>query len=842
MLISIVCLSIFVLFEPMSAKGAPPTGSTGGAIKSGALSGMSSIAGKLADAGVYIAVIYAVLYILFQVFGWFLKLAYQLLNTAFMLATQPEWYNSDAVRLGWKIFRDFANFWIILILLFIAISIMLRIQSVGSKKTLTTLIVVALLINFSMMITQMIIDATNIITYEFAQKMGPSISGPDGRTTNDVASTLEFGLNTKATMLDIDAQHSTAGKVSGAYTTANDLSLSRYDEDYRYPIYSRLSDSNSAVGVENAKALNLGVTACVAGPVACFLGIVTGYIVEIAFVAAVGWVLSALSFGGVVIGPIISLAINDIILAIAIYIILTFAITLLIRAVVLMFLVVLSPAAFLFAILPSTQAFAREWWTTLLKQAFFAPAMAFLLYVSLIFMSQFQVLLRGESLSFVDLKNGRMIVFILSIGMLIATLKMGQKMGAYGADSAMKFFKIGQGYLTGAIIGGAINQTIGRAGQAIKTAAPESYLANRVGTKMMDAGKMSPFGSRAQQTEAKATFQLASTLKKSMPDQLKDLRESKNSEFRNKLADAIMKDDKTLSRAIKTGDVDGLKVLRQIVEAQKGVENTKKFDKAVKTNELIDAKAANKTMAQFLDEKSARMLASGKTPAEVADEQEKYFKAMSAQEQSGVTADWQGDTTKVAMAQKWVGKFDPEDQIKYNDSVGKALVRDLDKLAPNFDRLPEDLKKIVGVALSDNDIQVMAGKVPNQTAFYESVEKYQPNKITILDSSLPDVAMNKGKSAKTVVPTINFKTVSKNAVAPRMDSVMLNANVRQMNTILERPDLAEDYLKKIELRYQSVGGDIEKLAQEFQDQKNMSMANFIRTQKPEKVKKILRLT
>ncbi len=74
---------------------------------------------------------------------------------------------TGAINTGWTIFRDVANILIIGIFVFIAISIILGLKEFGQKKMVATVIVIAILINFSLLFTQMIIDISNFTALQF---------------------------------------------------------------------------------------------------------------------------------------------------------------------------------------------------------------------------------------------------------------------------------------------------------------------------------------------------------------------------------------------------------------------------------------------------------------------------------------------------------------------------------------------------------------------------------------------------------------------------------------------------------------------------------------------------
>src|SRR3989344_4382648 len=70
---------------------------------------------------------------------------------------------------GWVVFRDVANMLFIFILLYIAIATILNVAD--TKKMLTTVIVTALLVNFSLFLTKVVVDASNIVALAFYNKI-----------------------------------------------------------------------------------------------------------------------------------------------------------------------------------------------------------------------------------------------------------------------------------------------------------------------------------------------------------------------------------------------------------------------------------------------------------------------------------------------------------------------------------------------------------------------------------------------------------------------------------------------------------------------------------------------
>jgi|GEM_PF-4037544 len=80
--------------------------------------------------------------------------------------------NMEMVDKGWVICRDIANTFFIFILLYIAISTILFAEKTSTKQLMVTLIITALMINFSLYITRFVIDTGNVIALEFYDKLG----------------------------------------------------------------------------------------------------------------------------------------------------------------------------------------------------------------------------------------------------------------------------------------------------------------------------------------------------------------------------------------------------------------------------------------------------------------------------------------------------------------------------------------------------------------------------------------------------------------------------------------------------------------------------------------------
>ncbi len=114
------------------------------------------------------------------------------------------------------------------------------------------------------------------------------------------------------------------------------------------------------------------------------------------------------------------------------------AILLIIRLIVLWFLLILAPLAWLAYILPATGSQYHTWWSKFFKQAFFAPAFAFFIYLSISVLANGPIIKSNATTGF---NAGFVINYIIVIGLLFGSLLAAQQMGAYGASGAVSLAK-----------------------------------------------------------------------------------------------------------------------------------------------------------------------------------------------------------------------------------------------------------------------------------------------------------------------------------------------------------------------------------------------------------------
>lgn len=79
---------------------------------------------------------------------------------------------SGGIDVVWSAFRDVANIALIGLFVFLAINIILGVKEYGEKKMIAKILVIAVLLNFSLLFTKVIIDTANFTAYQFYKSAG----------------------------------------------------------------------------------------------------------------------------------------------------------------------------------------------------------------------------------------------------------------------------------------------------------------------------------------------------------------------------------------------------------------------------------------------------------------------------------------------------------------------------------------------------------------------------------------------------------------------------------------------------------------------------------------------
>jgi hypothetical protein len=128
--------------------------------------------------GCFIALTYGLFYV---VPSWLLYLSAYFFNVLISITLFSKLFaGSTFIPSAWGIVRDLSNIFFILILLYIAVRLILGLGGSESKKMIAKVIIIALLINFSMFFTEVVIDTTNVLALIFYNKLNVNTTNADG--------------------------------------------------------------------------------------------------------------------------------------------------------------------------------------------------------------------------------------------------------------------------------------------------------------------------------------------------------------------------------------------------------------------------------------------------------------------------------------------------------------------------------------------------------------------------------------------------------------------------------------------------------------------------------------
>jgi len=285
----------------------------------------------------------------------------------------------QAVTTGWVLIRDLINMTFIFGLIYIGIKTILNSEDSGTRKQLGLLIVAALLINFSLFLTQLMVDFSNLLATQIYSQL---VSG------NQIPAS--------------------SGSVA-PHTTAQS------------PISSKFLTTVKMSGLLNKDGLNGNgdQKSVISG----------GNLMFFSLLLMIFYCLAGFAF-------------------------LMGAISIVTRFIALLLFMIFSPVVLLGWILPKFASYSAQWWENFWKYLFYAPIYIFMLYLSLqalTGLTQSSTAL-GSAASAQQLNSlvGRgatvgmgeiVMIFLIMVGFLWASLKIGEKLGIAGAKMAMGGFK-----------------------------------------------------------------------------------------------------------------------------------------------------------------------------------------------------------------------------------------------------------------------------------------------------------------------------------------------------------------------------------------------------------------
>ena len=345
----------------------------------------------------------AIYYLFFKTTSFVFGLAGKILDFTLMYSISDTSYRSQFVVEGWGLVRDFCNMFFIFILLYIAFGTILNLHSVKTKEMIINVVIIGLLINFSLFATQVIIDASNILTRVFYNQ-----------------NTIIIGTAQK------DAQ----GNPLPAKNELGEFGEIKLSE----AIVSKVDPQKLII---NAKAVNEIPKKTLEGEEeeTTKSGITTGSFIIIVLLATAVNVVGIIAF-------------------------LSAGIIFIARVIGLWLAMILAPLAFFSYTVPAMQEWGmigwKKWWPETLKMAFLAPIFVFFMYLIVGFMDKGLGILNADSKTGLSFVVAIFVPFIFIMILLMKAKDIAKSMsGTMGQSITNGIAAVGGVALGGAALGTA---------------------------------------------------------------------------------------------------------------------------------------------------------------------------------------------------------------------------------------------------------------------------------------------------------------------------------------------------------------------------------------------------
>src|SRR3989338_6155640 len=127
--------------------------------------------------GVADAIVGWIIRLILMVAGWFLKLTFFILKFVIEVGGYNGFIDFPAVTVGWVMVRDVTNMFFVVVLLIISFGTILGLEQYEYKKLLVKLLMAAILVNFSRIISGIIIDVAQVVMITFVNGVAATASG-----------------------------------------------------------------------------------------------------------------------------------------------------------------------------------------------------------------------------------------------------------------------------------------------------------------------------------------------------------------------------------------------------------------------------------------------------------------------------------------------------------------------------------------------------------------------------------------------------------------------------------------------------------------------------------------
>ena len=133
-----------------------------------------------------------VFYMIWEVSANIVRFAGEILDFFVYYSTNSSSYTNDFVEKAWAAVRDIANIFFIIALLYVGIKTILGLNVTDNKKLVSAVILIALIINFSLFTTKVVIDASNILAKVFYNNITSNVIGLDDQKSISVGLVDKF--------------------------------------------------------------------------------------------------------------------------------------------------------------------------------------------------------------------------------------------------------------------------------------------------------------------------------------------------------------------------------------------------------------------------------------------------------------------------------------------------------------------------------------------------------------------------------------------------------------------------------------------------------------------------
>lgn len=406
---------------------------------------------------------YAILYLVQSLLNVLLPIVGTLLNTVFKFNVEFNPADWPVVRVGWTLARDIANSLFILIILWIAFTIIFDFEQYGGRKLFIRVLIVALIINFSLLAVTGVFGISNAIAKVFVDQMPEDISSA---FSNAIKAQTAFTVYNPADLKTLQDTNNTAAantQTSNGTGTTNPVPKAVYSPRWQDTLLSSLgiekTEALSANEVKVGCAVGAGYGVVAGAGVFSLPGAAAGCIGG-GVLAAIGSILfnfMAASRFQQALNASIALGLGNIFLAMNLFAFLSASLVLSLRIGIMMVLSILAPLAILLYVVPvgGLQSYSKQWMHELVNWAFFAPMFYFIFYLTLLLLQQTDQgsVSAVHTIAYLDV--GRILQLILAIVLIGMAIKLARKTGGVVADATMNAGKKIGGFALGAATGGA---------------------------------------------------------------------------------------------------------------------------------------------------------------------------------------------------------------------------------------------------------------------------------------------------------------------------------------------------------------------------------------------------